>query len=318
MGLAGSAIPRGDDRGGCQRSSSSQACGASTFSNTACPAPTVIWRCRRGRGTVWVNVSSVPPPACSEVRGATVVSRSRGVNDRPCRASQVKRTAGARLDLEIPARDREGVVRVPPPPPPDAAAWGRARRVVGHHSRGLEPFAQLLRVGPGREHALARRRRWTMRSVRSSGTAATLFPFVFRLVWSGALEIGLELVELLLPETAVLLDPVGGGPQALAAQLAAPPLRLGWRSIRPASVSTLRCRDTAGSDMSNGSASRRPWRRPWPAAPGWRGGSDRPAPGRSERAYPYLTNLLNTKVPDVKRHVIDRPKTRGRWRSPSR
>ena len=42
-----------------------------------------------------------------------------------------------------------------------------------------------------------------------------------------ALEIGFELVELLLPEAAIFLDPVGGGAQALAAQFAAPPLRLG-------------------------------------------------------------------------------------------
>src|SRR5262245_4630736 len=67
---------------------------------------------------------------------------------------------------------------------------------------------------------------WTRLSVRSSRetlAGMALLPGRRR----GAPEIGLELVELLLPEAAVFLDPVGGGAQPFTAQFAAPPLRLG-------------------------------------------------------------------------------------------
>src|SRR5260370_21077497 len=73
-------------------------------------------------------------------------------------------------------------------------------------------------------------KRRVRRSVRSSTAAA----MVFSLGWigfgwfrCGPLQEGVELVELLLPEAAIELDPIRRRPKTLAAQLAAPPLGLG-------------------------------------------------------------------------------------------
>src|SRR6188472_1439000 len=70
----------------------------------------------------------------------------------------------------------------------------------------------------------------TRRRVLSSSTADTAFLLRwFRSGWfrNCTSEEGVELVELLLPEAAIELDPVGGFAHALATQGAAAPLRLG-------------------------------------------------------------------------------------------
>src|SRR6185437_4186743 len=79
----------------------------------------------------------------------------------------------------------------------------------------------------------------TMRRVLSSRAADTaLLPGWFRDVRFCGIRLRgvrrrggpgkerIEAIELLLPEMAVELDPVGGGPQSLTAQRAATPLRL--------------------------------------------------------------------------------------------
>src|SRR5471030_3564217 len=72
-------------------------------------------------------------------------------------------------------------------------------------------------------------------SVWSSRTADIAFSFRRRRRGSGsgcgALQEGVEPVELRLPEFAVELHPVGRGAQPLAAQLATAPLRLGVAQI---------------------------------------------------------------------------------------
>ena len=114
-----------------------------------------------------------------------------------------------------------------------------------------------------------------MRHDEASVGAALFLASAFSLLRLQFHEVSVEPIQTLVPEPAIAFEPVVHRLEGCGFDPARPPLRLAPAEISPARSSTLRCLETAGRLMSNGSASSVTEVRPTQAAREWRAAWDR-------------------------------------------